>query len=173
MLCLISASFTGCLEDEVEYTTQEETIQQENGFNVTQELRYYVIVLKVKEKVDLTDLSFYDSTTLEETVLEIGMKIRYGIDTSYSGNNENLKNRAEVIENDDGSTYPVIQIMIEMEKYLPVTSAYGYDVGPYPGWKIDVKDDLTNQIISAKLGEYRYWCRLDDLHFADLKTLKI
>ncbi|MEC8447158.1 MAG: clostripain-related cysteine peptidase [Candidatus Thermoplasmatota archaeon] len=173
MLCLISASFTGCLEDEVEYTTQEETIQQENEviFNVTQDSNnvYYVIVLKVKEKVDLTDLSFYLRDETGSTYVggngfgDIGMKMRgeeaHGIDTSYSGNNENLKNRAEVIENDDGSTYPVKYSDNDRDGKISAgdeMKAYGYDVGPvYPGWKIDVKDDLTNQIIgSAKLGEY-------------------
>ena len=61
MLCLISASFVGCIEDEVEDTTEEGITQQDNEnevtFYVTQDSNnvYYVDILKVKEPVDLTN----------------------------------------------------------------------------------------------------------------------
>ena len=123
VICLLAASFTGCIEDEVENTTEEGTTQQDNEnevtFYVTQDSNnvYYVDVLKVKEPVNLTNLSFYLRDESGSTYVggngfgDIGMKMRggeaHGIDTFYSGDNENLKTRAEVIENDDGSTYPV------------------------------------------------------------------
>ena len=60
---LISASFVGCIEDEVEDTTEEGITQQDNEnevtFYVTQDSNnvYYVDILKVKEPVDLTNLT--------------------------------------------------------------------------------------------------------------------
>ena len=90
MLCLISASFTGCLEDEVEYTTEEETTQQDNEnevtFYVTQDSNnvYYIEIIKVKEVVDLTNLSFYLRDESGSTYVggngfgDIGMKMRGG-----------------------------------------------------------------------------------------------
>ena len=80
MLCLISASFTGCIEDNTE-TTQEETTQNENtdstwvGNDVTLQLTdltayedfnekgsendYIAQVIKSKNKIDLAELSFF------------------------------------------------------------------------------------------------------------------
>ena len=60
MLCLISASFTGCIEDEVENTIEEETNQDGNtndslstndiGFyvQVSSKNEYYIDVIRVK-----------------------------------------------------------------------------------------------------------------------------
>ena len=175
VICLLAASFTGCIEDEVENTTEEEATQEDNEneiiFFVTLDSNnvYYANVVTVKEKVDLTDLSFYLRDETGSTYVggngfgDIGMKMRdveaHGIETFYGGDNENLKARAEEIEKDDGSTYPVKYSDNDRDGKISAgdeIKAYGYDVGPvYPGWKLDVKDDLTNKIIgSAKLGEY-------------------
>ena len=58
VICLLAASFTGCIEDEVENTTEEEATQEDNEneiiFFVTLDSNnvYYANVVTVKEKVD-------------------------------------------------------------------------------------------------------------------------
>ena len=51
MLCLISASFTGCIEDEVENTIEEETNQDGNTNDSlsTNDIGFYVQVSSKKE----------------------------------------------------------------------------------------------------------------------------
>ena len=180
VICLLAASFTGCIDEELESTTEEETTEENNEnssaeneitFFVSQDSTnvYYATIVKAKEKVNLTDLSFFLRDESGSTYVggngfgDIGMKMRgeeaHGIETFYGGDNENLKARAEKIENDDGSTYPVKYSDNDRDGKISAgdeMKAYGYDVGPvYPGWKLDVKDDLTNKIIgTAKLGEY-------------------
>ena len=65
MLCLISASFTGCIEDEVENTTEEETTQEDNTndslsgndivfyVQINNRNEYTVSVIKAKNQIDI------------------------------------------------------------------------------------------------------------------------
>ena len=178
MLCLISASFTGCIEDEVENTTEEETIQEDNtgnspsgsdiGFFVTINSvnEYFVNVIKVKDQLNLTDLSFFLRDSSGGTYVggngfgQIGMEMMgdelIGIDADYGGNDENFKARAKEINDDDGSTYPVKFFDEDRDSKLSAGDLfiiYGPDVGPvYDGWKLDIQNDVTNYLIgTAKL----------------------
>ena len=161
MLCLISASFTGCIEDEVENTIEEETNQDGNtndslstndiGFyvQVSSKNEYYIDVIRVKEQLDLTDLSFFLRDSSGNTYVggngfgQIGMKMLgdepIGIDAEYGGDDEIFKARAEEINDDDGSTYPVKFFDEDRDRKLSAGDSfiiYGPDVGPvYYGWR--------------------------------------
>ena len=132
ILCLLSASFTGCIEEELESATEEETSQEEENndsltgneivffVQLNSKNEYTINVVKVKDQVNLTDLNFFLKDESGSTYVggngfgSIGMMMwppgtedSSGIDMFYDGDNENLKARAEEIKNDDGSTYPV------------------------------------------------------------------
>ena len=178
MLCLISASITGCIEDEVENTIEEETNQDGNtndsqstndiGFyvQVSSKNEYYIDVIRAKEQLDLTDLSFFLRDSSGDTYVggngfgQIGMKMLgdepIGIDAEYGGDDEIFKARAEEINDDDGSTYPVKFFDYDRDSKLSAGDSfivYGPDVGPvYDGWRLDIQNDVTNYIIgTAKL----------------------
>ena len=136
MLCLISASFTGCIEDEVENTTEEETTQEDNTNDTGSDIvfyvqinsvnEYFVNVIKAKEQLDLTDLSFFLRDSSGSTYVggngfgQIGMKMLgdepIGIDAEYSGDDEIFKARAEEI-NDDGKGDTLL-LMKKDQKFL-------------------------------------------------------
>ena len=173
MLCLISASFTGCIEDKVENTVEEETTQEDNtndpgndiGFFVTINSvnQYFVNVIKVKDQLNLTDLSFFLRDSSGGTYVggngfgQIGMEMMgdelIGIDADYGGNDENFKARAKEINDDDGSTYPVKFFDEDRDSKLSAGDLfiiYGPDVGPvYDGWKLDIQYDVTGDIIGS------------------------
>jgi len=79
---------------------------------------YYVDVIKVSKQEDLAGFSFYLKDETGSTYVgqghgfgEIAMQIiggeEHGIDMSYDGDDDQLKNRASSVSNDDGSEYPV------------------------------------------------------------------
>ncbi len=185
ILCLISASFVGCIEDNTE-TTQEETTQNENSDNTGvgndiefeiggltayedfnekgSENDYIAQVVKAKNQVDLTELSFFLRDSLGNTYVggngfgNVGMKMiggePHGIDAYYDGDDENFKARAEEINDDgDGGTYPVKFFDVDRDGYLSagdIFLIYGSDTGPaYNGWRLDIQNDVTNYIIGT------------------------
>ncbi len=185
ILCLISASFVGCIEDNTE-TTQEETTQNENSDNTGvgndvefkiggliayedfnekgSENDYIAQVIKSKNQIDLTELSFFLRDSSGSTYVggngfgNVGMKMiggePHGIDAYYDGDDENLKARAEEINDDgDGATYPVKFFDVDRDGYLSagdIFLIYGSDTGPaYDGWRLDIQNDVTNYIIGT------------------------
>ena len=185
ILCLISASFVGCIEDNTE-TTQEETTQNENSDNIGvgndvefkiggliayedfnekgSENDYIAQVIKSKNQIDLTELSFFLRDSSGNTYVggngfgNVGMKMiggePHGIDAYYDGDDENLRARAEEINDDgDGTTYPVKFFDVDRDGYLSagdIFLIYGSDTGPaYDGWRLDIQNDVTNYIIGT------------------------
>ena len=180
MLCLISASFTGCIEDNTETPPEENTDNTWVGNDVTLQLvgptdyedfnekgsenDYVALVLKSKNKIDLRDLSFFLRDISGNTYVgdngfgQVGMKMiggkPNGIDAYYDGDDENLRTRAEEINDDgDGATYPVKFFDNDRDGYISAGDLfiiYGSDTGPaYDGWKLDIQNDATNYIIGT------------------------
>jgi len=183
MLCLISASFTGCIEDDSDDaatdTTDDSTtenpqldvvfdigglIAYEDFNEKGSENDYIVQVIKSKNQIDLTELSFFLRDSSGNTYVggngfgNVGMKMiggePNGIDAYYDGEDENLKARAEEINDDgDGATYPVKFFDVDRDGYLSagdIFLIYGPETGPaYNGWRLDIQNDVTNYIIGT------------------------
>jgi len=161
MVMLVSASFVGCMDEEVKSDPLATLFVSQDSANV-----YHVEVIKVSNQEDLRGFSFFLKDESGSTYLdgngfgEIAMQFvngeESGIDMSYSGDNEQLSNRATNVSDDDGSQFPVHFSdkdgngkLSSGDKFL----VYGPDAGPaQDGWKLDIQFDKTKVIIgSAKL----------------------
>ena len=127
---------------------------------------YHVEVIQVTRKVPLENFSFFLKDGSGSTYVggngfgEIAMQFQggeeMGIDMTYNGNNNLLRDRASEIVNDDGSVYPVHFSDNDQDGLLSSGDqfqVYGGDSGPaQDGWKLDIQFEPTGDIIgSAKL----------------------
>ncbi len=133
---------------------------------------YHVDVIKVSKQENLEDFSYYLKDANGSTYTggngfgEIAMQMigshggeEYGIDTSYDGDNQQLRNRASNVSNDDGSNFPVHFSDNDRDGKLSagdqfLVAGMGNSAsGPAKdGWKLDIYFDATGDIIgSAKL----------------------
>ncbi|HCE76164.1 MAG TPA: hypothetical protein DEP04_06000 [Dehalococcoidia bacterium] len=130
---------------------------------------YHIDVIKVSKQEDLAGFSYFLKDDSGSTHVggngfgEVAMQMlsgeAHGIDTSYNGDNETLKERAETVKADDGSEYPVHFSDNDRDGKLSAGDQFMvYGTGnaangpAEDGWKLDVQYDLTGNIIgSAKL----------------------
>ena len=130
---------------------------------------YHIDVIKVSKQGDLAGFSFFLKDTSGSTYVggngfgEIAMQIiggeEHGIDTSYSGDDDQLKSRAGNVSDDDGSEYPVHFSDNDRDGKLSAGDqfmVYGTGnsaSGPAAdNWRLDIQFDATGDIIgSAKM----------------------
>ena len=130
---------------------------------------YHIDVIKVSKQEDLEDFSFFLKDDSGATHVggngfgEIAMQMlageAHGIDTSYTGDNDALKERAQAIKDDDGSDYPVHFSDNDRDGKLSAGDQFMvYGTGNAANgpaddnWKLDIQFDPNGDIIgSAKL----------------------
>ena len=131
---------------------------------------YHVDVIKVSKQEDLAGFSFYLKDSTGSTYVgsghgfgEIAMQIvggeEHGIDASYSGDDEQLQNRASNVSADDGTDYPVQFNDNDRDSKLSAGDqfmVYGNGNaanGPAAdNWRLDIQFDASGDIIgSAKM----------------------
>jgi len=130
---------------------------------------YHVEVIKVSKQEDLAGFSYFLKDTTGSTYVggngfgEIAMQIvggqEHGIDTSYDGNDTQLRNRADNVSADDGSDYPVHfedndnDGMLSAGDQFRVYGTGNSANGPAEdNWKLDIQYDASGDIVgSAKL----------------------
>ena len=124
---------------------------------------YHVEVIQVTRKVPLENFSFFLKDGSGSTYVggngfgEIAMQFQggeeMGIDMTYNGNNNLLRDRASEIVNDDGSVYPVHFSDNDQDGLLSSGDqfqVYGGDSGPaQDGWKLDIQFEPTGDIIGS------------------------
>jgi len=162
MIFLVSASFVGCMDLEQGESAPIATFfVSQDSANV-----YHIEVIKVSKQEDLRGFSFFLKDESGSTYVggngfgEIAMQFvsgeEWGIDITYSGDDEQLSNRATNVSDDDGSQFPVHFSDNDRDGMLSSSDeflVYGPDAGPaQEGWKLDIQFDATGDIIgSAKL----------------------
>ena len=128
---------------------------------------YHVEVIKVSKQEDLAGFSYFLKDDTGSTYVggngfgEIAMQIvggeEHGIDTSYTGDDDQLKSRATNVSDDDGSVYPVHFSDNDRDNKLSAGDqfmVYGTSAnGPAEDdWKLDIQFDASGDIIgTAKL----------------------
>ena len=131
---------------------------------------YHVDVIKVSKQEDLAGFSFYLKDETGSTYVgsghgfgEIAMQIvggeEHGIDAAYSGDDEQLQNRASNVSADDGTDYPVQFNDNDRDSKLSAGDqfmVYGNGNaanGPAEdNWRLDIQFDASGDIIgSAKM----------------------
>ena len=131
---------------------------------------YHVDVIKVSKQEDLAGFSFYLKDSTGSTYVgsghgfgEIAMQIvggeEHGIDAAYSGDDEQLQNRASNVSADDGTDYPVQFNDNDRDSKLSAGDqfmVYGNGNaanGPAAdNWRLDIQFDASGDIIgSAKM----------------------
>ena len=131
---------------------------------------YHVDVIKVSKQEDLAGFSFYPKDSPGSTYVgsghgfgEIAMQIvggeEHGIDAAYSGDDEQLQNRASNVSADDGTDYPVQFNDNDRDSKLSAGDqfmVYGNGNaanGPAEdNWRLDIQFDASGDIIgSAKM----------------------
>ena len=130
---------------------------------------YHVEVIKVSKQEDLAGFSYFLKDDTGSTFVggngfgEIAMQIvggeEHGIDTSYTGDDDQLKSRATNVSDDDGSVYPVHFSDNDRDNKLSAGDQFMvYGMGnsangpAADNWKLDIQFDLTGNIIgSARL----------------------
>ena len=130
---------------------------------------YHVEVIKVSKQEDLAGFSYFLKDDTGSTYVggngfgEIAMQIvggeEHGIDTSYTGDDDQLKSRATNVSDDDGSVYPVHFSDNDRDNKLSAGDQFMvYGMGnsangpAADNWKLDIQFDLTGNIIgSARL----------------------
>jgi flagellin-like protein len=131
---------------------------------------YHVDVIKVSKQEDLAGFSFYLKDSTGSTYVgsghgfgEIAMQIvggeEHGIDAAYSGDDEQLQNRASNVSADDGTDYPVQFNDNDRDSKLSAGDqfmVYGNGNaanGPAEdNWRLDIQFDASGDIIgSAKM----------------------
>ena len=131
---------------------------------------YHVDVIKVSKQEDLAGFSFYLKDETGSTYVgaghgfgEIAMQIvggeEHGIDAAYSGDDEQLQNRAGNVSADDGTDYPVQFNDNDRDSKLSAGDqfmVYGNGNaanGPAEdNWRLDIQFDASGDIIgSAKM----------------------
>jgi len=124
---------------------------------------YHVEVIKVSKQEDLTGFSFFLQDGSGSTYVggngfgEIAMQFQggeeMGIDMAYSGDDEQLSNRATNVSDDDGSEFPVHFSDNDFNGMLSPGDqflVYGPDPGPAEdGWKLVIQFDATGDIVGS------------------------
>ena len=130
---------------------------------------YHVEVIKVSKQEDLAGFSYFLKDDTGSTFVggngfgEIAMQIvggeEHGIDTSYTGDDDQLKSRATNVSDDDGSVYPVHFSDNDRDNKLSAGDQFMvYGMGnsangpAEDNWKLDIQFDASGDIIgTAKL----------------------
>ena len=130
---------------------------------------YHVEVIKVSKQEDLAGFSYFLKDDTGSTFVggngfgEIAMQIvggvEHGIDTSYTGDDDQLKSRATNVSDDDGSVYPVHFSDNDRDDKLSAGDQFMvYGMGnsangpAADNWKLDIQFDASGDIIgTAKL----------------------
>ena len=130
---------------------------------------YHVEVIKVSKQEDLAGFSYFLKDDTGSTYVggngfgEIAMQIvggeEHGIDTSYTGDDDQLKSRATNVSDDDGSVYPVHFSDNDRDDKLSAGDQFMvYGMGnsangpAEDNWKLDIQFDASGDIIgTAKL----------------------
>ncbi len=130
---------------------------------------YHVEVIKVSKQEDLAGFSYFLKDDTGSTFVggngfgEIAMQIvggeEHGIDTSYTGDDDQLKSRATNVSDDDGSEYPVHFSDNDRDNKLSAGDQFMvYGMGnsangpAADNWKLDIQFDASGDIIgTAKL----------------------
>ena len=128
---------------------------------------YHVEVIKVSKQEDLLGFSYFLKDGSGSTFVggngfgEVAMQFQggeeMGIDMTYNGDDEALERRAANVSNDDGSMFPVRFSDNDRDGTLSAGDQFmvygtGHNGPADDDWKLDVKFDLTGDIIgSARL----------------------
>ena len=131
---LLAASFTGCIEEELEEDMVDDTTENKDdektdkpevpmvnftqpGIDDNSTGVYQMVVVKVSIDVNLTELSYYLKNEAGSTYIfgngygKVAMQMidgkAHGIDMNYGGDEADLKDRITAMEDDDGSKFPV------------------------------------------------------------------
>ena len=130
---------------------------------------YHVEVIKVSKQEDLAGFSYFLKDDTGSTFVggngfgEIAMQIvggeEHGIDTSYTGDDDQLTSRATNVSDDDGSVYPVHFSDNDRDNKLSAGDQFMvYGMGnsangpAADNWKLDIQFDASGDIIgTAKL----------------------
>ena len=130
---------------------------------------YHVEVIKVSKQEDLAGFSYFLKDDSGSTYVggngfgEIAMQIvggeEHGIDTSYTGDDDQLQSRATNVSDDDGSVYPVHFSDNDRDNKLSAGDQFMvYGMGnsangpAADNWKLDIQFDASGDIIgTAKL----------------------
>ena len=128
---------------------------------------YHVEVIKVSKQEDLLGFSYFLKDGSGSTFVggngfgEVAMQFQggeeMGIDMTYTGDDEALERRAANVSNDDGSMFPVRFSDNDRDGTLSAGDQFmvystGHNGPADEDWKLDVKFDLTGDIIgSARL----------------------
>ena len=131
---------------------------------------YHIEVIKVSVQVELEHFSFFLKDASGSTYVggngfgEVAMQMlggeAHGIDTSYSGDDEQLENRANDISNDNGEIYPVHfsdndrdGMLSAGDQFLVHGQGNGCDnCVATDDWKLDIQYDPNGDIVgSARL----------------------
>ena len=124
---------------------------------------YHVEVIKVSKQEDLLGFSFFlkdgsgstyvgsDGNGFGEVAMQFQGGEEHGIDMTYSGDDQQLKDRATNVSNDDGSIYPVHFSDNDLDGKLTSGDqflVYGPDSGPaQDGWQLFIEYDVTGDVI--------------------------
>ena len=127
---------------------------------------WHIDVIQTSRYVDLEDFSFFLKDETGSTYVggngfgEIAMQfigaIDHGIDTSYTDDNDELKERAQHVKDDDGSDFPVHFSDNDRDgKLSPGDQFMVYGTGNAAngpvedGWRLDIVHDPTNEIVET------------------------
>ena len=131
---------------------------------------YHVDVIKVSKQENLAAFSFYLKDATGSTYVgsghgfgEVAMQIiggeEHGIDQSYSGDDVQLKSRADNVSADDGSAYPVKfndndrdGRLSAGDQFMVYGSGNAAEGPASDNWRLDIQFDASGDIIgSAKM----------------------
>ena len=131
---------------------------------------YHVDVIKVSKQEDLAGFSFYLKDSTGSTYVgsghgfgEIAMQIvggeEHGIDAAYSGDDEQLQNRASNVSADDGTDYPVQfndndrdSKLSGGDQFMVYGNGNAANGPAEDNWRLDIQFDASGDIIgSAKM----------------------
>ena len=129
---------------------------------------YHVEVIKVSKQEDLAGFSYFLKDDTGSTYVggngfgEIAMQIvggeEHGIDTSYTGDDDQLKSRATNVSDDDGSVYPVHFSDNDRDNKLSAGDQFMvYGMGnsangpAADNWKLDIQFEATGNIIGSAI----------------------
>ena len=132
---------------------------------------YHIDVIKVSKQEDLAGFSYFLKDDSGSTHVggngfgEVAMQMlsgeAHGVDTSYTGDNDTLKERAQIVKDDDGSEYPVHFSDNDRDGKLSAGDQFMvYGTGNAANgpaddnWRLDIQFDASGDI-SALLSCYK------------------